>query len=590
MLLADLDPNHFISQNKRVISKLKAYNEFAYPVVAVQNNEHLELSDEEYSKALESWTRWLESQASASIQKHMAGKHDQSSHAGGKGSSKVALDLPDDDDISIHNLVSAKAPYVGLTDKAQSIAARIKANDDLVTKVIESPEDNRTTTIISRTATFSNEDYPDDVYTLEYRQILIQQAGATQTFSQEVIAQATYDEKADWHVGEFYTNTLGAGGVGDSHLKGYSMIQHIEVDAKHTGLGLATAMLEFARSQSPEPIFHSSNLSQQGREFARTSKGLAKHLAGKHDQSTHGRGGLHGSIARNAFWLTSEKKKYSAAELKDSVARNTLDRMHKLGISNEDIVMTEIREEMFGQHPNYSMKTIETLSQSRLANYKNQHPDYIDKLALDHVGRMTHAWAISSNESSKSVLMQERAKTVFGLDNTTTEKVGHFMMRDYADQYAPNDPLTLKVYDGFLQAQYDETQDFFKSKGITEITLYRGSGQSVSDFGLNPDDKVIHRVMASQRPLSSWSTNLPTALSFASDSIKTKFGELKEHSPKAVIYRQIVPVSKVFSTPFSGLGCYKEQEVVCLGGTSEVDMIRMGDVWTLYDKDYGKRN
>lgn len=383
LLLAELDPMHFITQNKRVIPKLKAYNEFAYPIEAVQNNEQLILTDEEYAKATEKWTRYLEGLAKAAVKKHLAGQHDQSTHAGNKG--------------------------------------------------------------------------------------------------------------------------------------------------------------------------------------------------------------IHGSTSRNAFWRTGDKKKYSAAELKDSVARKTLDRMRKQGITNEDIIKASIQEEIYGQHPNYSMESIERLSESRLATYRNQNPEYLDKLALDHVSQMTHAWAISSNNSSKSVLMQERAKVLFGLENTTNADIGHKLLRDYADDFAINSPVTLKVYDGFLQAQYDETQEFFKSKGITEITLYRGSGQSVSEFGLNPDDKIIHSVEASSKPLSSWSTNLGTAYSFAADSFKTNVGELKIHSPKAVVFRQVIPVSKVFSTPFTGLGCYKEEEVVCLGGTSKIDMVRAGDS-ELYRADYGKRN
>lgn len=251
------------------------------------------LADKDNEKLLQE----LEHRLVATVNKHLAGKHDQSSHAGGKGSSKVALDLPDDDDISIHNLVSAKAPYVGLTDKAQAVAARIKANDDLVTRVIDNPEDNVITTITSRTATYSNEYYPDDAYTLQYKSRLVQEAGITRSYTQEVIAEATFDEDADFHVGELATSTLFYRGMqadgtiipmaNNAQLKGYSEISSIEVDAEHTGLALGTAMLEFARSQSPEPIFHSSNLSSDGEEFARTTKSVEKHRYGQHDQSKH---------------------------------------------------------------------------------------------------------------------------------------------------------------------------------------------------------------------------------------------------------------------------------------------------------------
>lgn len=93
LLLAELDPMHFISQNKRVYSKMRAYNEFAYPIEAVQNNEQLILTDEEYAKATEKWTRYLDASAKAAVKKHLAGQHDQSTHGkGGSGVKKITLD------------------------------------------------------------------------------------------------------------------------------------------------------------------------------------------------------------------------------------------------------------------------------------------------------------------------------------------------------------------------------------------------------------------------------------------------------------------------------------------------------------------
>ena len=61
--LAELDPQHYITEDKRVISKLSGFN-LANPIVAVHEGKHLELTNEEYDELTADWRRFIEFQRS----------------------------------------------------------------------------------------------------------------------------------------------------------------------------------------------------------------------------------------------------------------------------------------------------------------------------------------------------------------------------------------------------------------------------------------------------------------------------------------------------------------------------------------------
>jgi GNAT superfamily N-acetyltransferase len=79
---------------------------------------------------------------------------------------------------------------------------------------------------------------------------------------------------------------------------GYSEIQAAWVAEDFRRLGIASAMLAFARKVSPIPVEHSTSLSDDGRAFSVTTK----HQAGQHDQSTHG-----SWATANGYKLASEE-------------------------------------------------------------------------------------------------------------------------------------------------------------------------------------------------------------------------------------------------------------------------------------------
>lgn len=59
VLLAEIDPEHYITEDKRVIYKYSALS-LANPVVAVHSGKHLELSDEEYQELTADWRAFQE--------------------------------------------------------------------------------------------------------------------------------------------------------------------------------------------------------------------------------------------------------------------------------------------------------------------------------------------------------------------------------------------------------------------------------------------------------------------------------------------------------------------------------------------------
>ena len=215
--------------------------------------------------------------------KHLAGKHDQSSHGkGGTGITagpKEELKIPAHPDVNVNNSVSATFPYVGLSDKAQQGA---KAISDVKTTKNNPPSnfvniDNSPETV--HTATYTDRDGVE-----HYMKIYegpsadgTGVSGAVITFDSREALEAAGSSSATMIVyekgfegylqyGADFRNPILIGGD-----KNASKIYK----AQSGGKGVATAMLEFARSQSPMPILHTNSLTEDGAEFARTTKSVS---------------------------------------------------------------------------------------------------------------------------------------------------------------------------------------------------------------------------------------------------------------------------------------------------------------------------
>lgn len=114
--------------------------------------------------------------------------------------------------------------------------------------------------------------------------------------------------------------------------------------------------------------------------------------------------------------------------------------------------------------------------------------------------------------------------------------------------------------DAVVRAMYDETQEFFKSHGITEVTVFRG----MNDVDIEPGKAGVQ-----SNPLSSWSFDPSVALNFAEDG--------NDYDRHGIVMSMVIPVSDVACTAATGLGCLMEAEAVIVGGRHDVVAMLPGE-------------
>jgi len=170
--------------------------------------------------------------------------------------------------------------------------------------------------------------------------------------------------------------------------------------------------------------------------------------------------------------------------------------------------------------------------------------EYFASVMLGH-------WAGSSNDAREgSLVMQERAAELFGIEDHADWEMTD-ATSDRVDEIIGEHGL---VIDSFLQSQYDSTQDFLKSSGITELSLTRGTSLSSSWTNTSISEGESQDVL--MRPLSSWTYEEEVSAQFGSATLTSTF-----------------PAERIFSLPVTGLGCLGEREVVVLGGTIKADVV-----------------
>jgi hypothetical protein len=181
-----------------------------------------------------------------------------------------------------------------------------------------------------------------------------------------------------------------------------------------------------------------------------------------------------------------------------------------------------------------------------------------EMLGKEAVSDLVRAWAGTSNDNnSQSLAVQQAVKDEFGLEGTSEwngalPETEAEVEKDYKENG--------ELYRAFVRAQYEGTQKYFADRGITSLPIYRG-------FMVNTDypfpdwvSKILSGSHTSDseiplRPLSSWSLSNTTAVQFTRSS--------------GFIFAGSIPVSRVLSTPYTGVGCLKEYEVTLLGGSTK---------------------
>jgi hypothetical protein len=208
-------------------------------------------------------------------------------------------------------------------------------------------------------------------------------------------------------------------------------------------------------------------------------------------------------------------------------------------------------------------------------------------------------WAETSNDHERdSLMVQEVVKRVFNLDDAATvDAFGDESMNSFQKEALSKlkvAPPLEKALTALVKAQYANTQAYLASKGITEVVVSRGMNhpelaEDLKDYRMahfyrmtengeielqgdpeRNDDivgniteeefdtyvpKGVLNVEVKMRPLSSFSVSRTVAETFGDSS-----------TGKKVFLETKVPVSRIFSTPLTGVGCLSEYEFVVLGG------------------------
>ena len=174
--------------------------------------------------------------------------------------------------------------------------------------------------------------------------------------------------------------------------------------------------------------------------------------------------------------------------------------------------------------------------------------------AADDVQYMLDLWAETSGDNEPSAIeMQEAVQQEFDLPK---EGLQHF-----SESVPPSASANLRrARDrAYVRAEYERTQEWFKARGITHVSLFRGMGNSHADVELGFTNVLM-------QPASSWATSLEIAALFA---------EMRENP---ILLTTRVPVEQVLSTAVTGRGCLTETEIILLGrGDQRVRVFDLSD-------------
>lgn len=210
------------------------------------------------------------------------------------------------------------------------------------------------------------------------------------------------------------------------------------------------------------------------------------------------------------------------------------------------------------------------------------------------VSQLVSMWAASANDANiVSLSVQRAANDEFGLTDAMPWKAPDATIRAVDDAYASNGP----VYRRFVRAQYDETQQMLRDIGVSEVGVHRGirvdddvavglfgaetffipADEVISEFADSPygmrrvrgmESPEVKRGPVAQRPLSSWATSMEQADAFTGAA--TFEGDMQASTPLLMSTR--IPASKILATPFTGVGCLGEDEVVVIAGDYPVEV------------------
>lgn len=262
-LLAELDPDHYITDKKRVVAKLTADNLWVKPVVPIVPSEFVSIANAEHKRLTEPY-RWMQEYQKTQVFKHLDGQHDQYRHAGG---GRGRFDRPDE-------YQSLDVPFGELPDTVYHVTAS-KNNDAISIDGLQVPPEGTWNT----------------------------GAGPSQKFEDEWIWGR--DDNGDWAKEEYRpvgVYVFGSRDSAESYAQSGDSIYAI--DTKQT-ISMGADVIrdpswsenwDYMDDPERESAWVFTNVPVEA-----TSLILDKHLGGQHDQATHGRKTFNYSNAADLF-------------------------------------------------------------------------------------------------------------------------------------------------------------------------------------------------------------------------------------------------------------------------------------------------
>lgn len=212
-------------------------------------------------------------------------------------------------------------------------------------------------------------------------------------------------------------------------------------------------------------------------------------------------------------------------------------------------------------------------------------PALLPSLRADAISNLVSRWAETSHNSSVvSIAMQESATKEFNLtgigtwdESENTDEMNQDLAQSVQSELTKNGDM----YQAFLRAQYDSTQQFFKDNGISQVTAYRGfKFDGEYNTQLTPDEQVPGAMPSWAVPEeqddfnddgNTWNADIPLRplSSFSYDPNQASNFAGSGYTDTGRMIAGVVPVSRVLSTAVTGNGCLNEREMVLLGGTDK---------------------
>jgi hypothetical protein len=183
---------------------------------------------------------------------------------------------------------------------------------------------------------------------------------------------------------------------------------------------------------------------------------------------------------------------------------------------------------------------------------------YDDTVGHLAVKQLKDKWDSTSSGDGVAVAMQMAVNKEFKL-KAPTEHFSAHSKRDGTELFGRYE----QAFRAAARAQYDETQEFLRSQGITELMGWRGmkwseggadKPQDNFDFA---DRLTPGKIKAKMQPINSYAWDVDIARGFA-------FG-----ADKSAVVGVRIPAERIYSIPHTGAGVFAEKELVVFGSQEE---------------------